>query len=104
MVNKIDNNILLITQEIRNNELSRRIVPDAKLNCVGLFKNSLGLEDLESNKDLCDCNILEIITDFSIDIRNIINLIKKASFRLVDEDYASGGFHFLIRNVGGKEV
>jgi len=104
VVNKSDNNILLTTQAIRNNELTGMIVPDTKFNCVGLYKDSLALENLESNKDLCDCSILEIITDFSIDIRNIINLIKKASFRLVDGDYAPDGFHFLVRNVRGKEV
>ena len=104
MVNKSDNNLLLTTQEIRNNEITKMIIPDANFNCVGLYKDSFALEDLGSNKDLCDCSILEIITDFSIDIRNIINLIKKASFRLVDGDYAPDGFHFLVRNVRGKEV
>lgn len=104
MVNKSDNNILLITQEIRNNELTRTIVPDASFKCVGFYKNLLGLEDLGSNKDLCDCNILEIITDFSIDIRNIMDLIKKASLRLLDIDYAPDGLHFLVRNIGGGGV
>ena len=104
MVNKSDNNMPLITQEIKNNDLTRMLVPDANFKCVGLYKNLLGLEDLGGIKDLCDCNLLEIITDFSIDIENIMDLIKKASFRLVDVDYSPDGLHFLIRNVGGEEV
>ena len=71
---------------------------------MGIYKSPLNLENLESNEDLCDCNILEIIADFSIDIKNFMNLIKKASFRLLDMTYATDGFHFLVRNVGGEEV
>lgn len=103
MVNKC-NNTILINQANHNNELTDGIVLVGELNCVGLYKNPMGLEDLENNEDLCDCNILEIIADFSIDIKNFMNLIKKASFRLFDMTYATDGFHFLVRNVRDEEV
>lgn len=96
------NDMLFINHAMQNEEFTDGIVPDAEFNCVGHYRNPLHLEDLKSDTDLCECDILEIITDISIDIKNIINLINKTSLRLLDMGYANDGFHFLVRNAGGE--
>lgn len=82
--------------EILHRKLIKRITPDIKLKCVAYYNEQFDENNLESNKDL-DCNILEIISDSSIDIENFKTLIKEAEYRILEMTYDQDHFHFLVQ-------
>jgi len=77
-------------------KLIERIMPDEKLKCVGFYQEPLDKRNLDGNKDL-DCNIIEIITDISIDIESFEALIEEAEYRILELTHNPDKFHFLVQ-------
>ena len=85
MINKSDNNIHLVNQEVRFNESIRRIIPNAKFICINFYEDSLIEKSLGNIKNLTSCDIIEIVTHISINTKKFGDLIKiagsEAAFR-----------------------
>ena len=90
------NNIDFKNFEIRHKRLIEKITPDKKLKCVGFYQEPLDKRTLDGNRDL-DCNIIEIITDISIDIESFEALIEEAEYRILEVTHNPDQFHFLVQ-------
>lgn len=99
MTSKGENNKHLADREVQHDDLINDIIPDARFNCVGIFRDPLDKNDINNNRQLCNCIILEIITNIFIDVNSLIKTIKKAGFRLLDATYSPDEFHFLVRKI-----
>ena len=93
---KKSNNIDFKNLEKLHRKLIERITPDEKLKCVAFYKEPLDKKELVSNKDL-DCNIIEIITDISIDIESFEALIEEAEYRILEVTNNPDQFHFIVQ-------
>jgi hypothetical protein len=86
-------------QEEWQDELLVRLIPDSNYNCIGYFDEPIKGSGLDTNKELSDCEIIEVVTKISINVNSIRELITQAGYRLLDIVYGPDRFHFFIQKI-----
>jgi hypothetical protein len=85
--------------EGRHKDLLKRLIPHSKFNCIGYYKELPNQSALENNEVLSNCDIIEILTDISINVEIFKKIIKWAGYRLLDLNYGPESLQFLIKKV-----
>jgi hypothetical protein len=82
-----------------HDDLLLRLIPHSRYNCIGYYEELTSYSDLENKKELFNCNIIEVLTEISININSFKDLLNWTGYRLLDITYSPDYFHFFIQKV-----
>jgi hypothetical protein len=82
-----------------NNDLMTRLIPHSSYNCVGYYNEIPNRFEQENNEGLSNCDIIEILTEISINVGIFQEFIRKTGYRVLDSIYGPDYFHFFITKV-----
>ena len=85
--------------DIWNYDLLKMLVPHSRYNCIGYYKGPTNHSEQENNKELSDCDIIEVLAEISINVSTFQELIRRTGYRVLDSIYGPDYFHFFIKKV-----